>query len=185
MISLVSIRDLQAEQLRELHECEGQIVRIVPGMIHLAWHQSLAGALESLHDMASRHVARLTTLLSASSHDASDQVNAAVDGMVAEIAGSLWTEEPHEVLDAAMVIELRRLVHLTMAGCTTLIALAEAMNDMAVARPVREMLEEVIDVEHQLALIARNEVNPDGALAGVPDEARRLGVGLEWTDFST
>jgi len=185
MICLVSIRDLQAEQLRELLHCEREIIRMVPGLIRLAWHESLAGALRSLQDMAERQVGRLATLLDASGSEATAQVGPALDGMVAEFASSLWAEEPHQVLDAAMVIELHRLVHVTIAGYATVIALAEAMNDMTTARPVREMLEEVIDAEHALALIARNEVNPDGAMAGVPDEARRLGLGLEWTDFST
>jgi len=183
MISLVSMRDLQAEQLRELYDCESRITRMLPDMIKLAWHDSLADAFRSHLSEVRLHVARLAGLLESLEPATGGTPTGAFDGLVGEISGSFWSEKPDEVLDVALIIDLRRLLAVAIAGYTTLIALAEATGDLAMAGPLRQMLEEVVIAEHRLVRLARHEVNPDGALAGIPEEARRLGIGTQWTDF--
>lgn len=181
-MSLETMQDLLVEQLRDLHDAESGLIPLAPRMERMTWNEALRGVVRHRAELVEEHLARLTAIFEYFGASTGDGTSPAATGLVEEMADVLRHEGPDEVFDAALLIELRRLAHFSIAGYTALIALAEALGEVTIIRLLQMTLDEELGCERKLSAIARTEVNPDGALAGVPAEARALGLGSHWQE---
>ncbi len=182
-MALESMQDLLVEQLRELHHGESRISRMLPRVVRLAGHESLGHVLRTYQANTERHEARLIAIFEYLGLSPAGGESLAVAGQLEEIDDTLRQEGPDEMVDAALIIHLRGLTHIGIAGYTTTIALAEALGEPPVITLLQMTLDEELELEEALSTIARNDVNPDAVMAGIPEQARSLGAGLNWTDF--
>jgi ferritin-like metal-binding protein YciE len=92
-------------------------------------------------------------------------------GLLQEVGERLKRGGNQALIDAGLITDARRVKHYEIAAYTSTIALAETLGLGSIVRLLTFTLREETAADERLSRIAKNEVNPDGALVGAEAEA--------------
>jgi ferritin-like metal-binding protein YciE len=177
-MSMESLEDLVADELKDLFSAENQLIKALPKMAKKAANSSLKQAFTDHLRETEGHVKRLEKIGKMIGTSLTGKKCAAMEGLIEEGKEILEEDGPDAVIDAALIGAAQRVEHYEMAAYGAVRAMAEALGESDVASILQETLDEEGEADKKLTQIAEEEVLKSAAEAdeeGEESEAEEHG----------
>ncbi len=159
-----TLADLYLEQIRDMHNCERQIIKALPKMVKAASHPELKKAFEDHLGQTKVHLERLEQILRALEKPAGRKVCAAAAGLIEEAEEVVANEGDEEARDAGLICAAQKLEHYEIASYGCLKTYATLLDRDQEAKLLEETLEQEKHADVALTKLAMSTIN-DAAMA--------------------
>ncbi len=159
-MSFSSLQQLLTNQLRDLYSAERQVLLIWPQFVQQVRSSSLKEAMESHRAETGRQLARLIEVLDSLNQSATGLRSRGMEGLLVELLSQLATGNPSPVRDAAILAGCQRVESYEMAGYSSAIAIARALDLSQAIRLLSATLVEEEAARRRLEMIATAEIYP-------------------------
>ena len=159
-MELATLKDLYVEELKDLYNAEGQLVKALPKMAKAATSPELKEAFETHLAQTEEHVLRLQKIFDGLGEKPTGKVCKAMQGLVAEGAEAIEEKATPEVKDAALIASAQRVEHYEMAGYGCVKAYAEALGEKAALKILNQTFSDEQTADELLTKIAVSVINP-------------------------
>jgi ferritin-like metal-binding protein YciE len=168
-MSANNLREALVEEIRDLYNCEKQLLKALPKLAKGASSDELREAFESHLEETEGQVTRLERVFELLEEKPRGKHCAGIAGIIEEGADVLQEDMEDSVLDACLIASGQRAEHYEMAAYGTSIAWAEALELGDVAQLLRETLAEEKAADKKLSALAEAGIN-EAATAGESEE---------------
>lgn len=149
-----TVRDLLADEVKDLYSAEKQITKALPKMVRGASDPALKTALTDHLKETQNQVVRLEEIATLLGIKPSGKKCAGMEGIIEEGAEALQEEGEDNILDLGIIGAGSRVEHYEMSGYLTAISLAQRMNAADVVSLLKQTLAEEQGAEQKLRKIA-------------------------------
>jgi ferritin-like metal-binding protein YciE len=164
MMKQRTLRDLFHDQLRDMYNAEGQLIKALPKMAKAANQPELREGFEQHLEQTRGQYERLELVFEALGEKVRGKTCQAMEGLVAE--GKEWMDEDAtpEVMDAGLIACAQKVEHYEIAtyGCLVTWAKQLDLEDDAVAA-LQQNLNEEKETDEKLTHLAENMINLQAA----------------------
>src|ERR1700686_685773 len=168
-MKIESLRDLYAEQLKDLYNAEQQLIKALPKMAKAASSEELRAAFKSHLEETRQHAQRIETIFERMGEKARGKKCKAMEGLVAEGGEVIEEDMENSIKDAALIAAAQRVEHYEIAGYGCGRAYATKLGEDDAATLLSQTLEEEKEADEALNDIAE-ELNIE-----VPQESGQSG----------
>jgi ferritin-like metal-binding protein YciE len=158
-----TLKDLLAEELRDLYSAEKQLVKALPKMAKAAASKELRTGFEDHLEQTEGQVRRLEQACEHLDVSPRGKKCAAMEGLVEEGKELIEEEMEPAVHDAALIAAAQKVEHYEIASYGTAITWAERLGLEEVAQLLRETLDEEKATDQKLTELATQDVNEEAA----------------------
>lgn len=169
MPALNSLRDLLVEELRDLYNAEGQLVKALPKMAKAASHDELREGFEEHLEQTRGHVDRLERCFKILGEKAKGKTCHAMQGLVEEGKEAIEEEAADEIRDAMLIGAAQRVEHYEIAAYGTARAFAQTLGETKVADLLQETLDEEGETDKKLTALSET-INEEANSLGDDNE---------------
>ena len=148
------LRDLYAEQLKDLYNAEQQLIKALPKMAKAASSEELRAAFESHLEETRQHAQRIETIFEQMGEKARGKKCKAMEGLVAEAGEVIEEDMENSIKDAALIAAAQRVEHYEIAGYGCVRAYATKLGEDEAATLLSQTLEEEKEADKALNDIA-------------------------------
>lgn len=163
MVAMNDLQDLLLEQLQDLYNAEGQLVKALPKMAKTANDPQLKQAFEMHLEETHGHVSRLEKVFESLGEKAKGKTCHAMKGLVEEGKEAISEDMEPEVKDAALIAAAQRIEHYEMAGYGTVRTYAKMLGNKEAAQQLQSILDEEGAADKKLTKLAESIINPKAA----------------------
>ena len=130
MATSESLKDVYADELKDLWSANDQMTKVVKVMAGKAHDPKLKQALEKSITGINKHADTLKTLLTDADEDAEKEYCKGMEGLVKEATKHITKEAPADgqLLDVVIIAQYQRMSHYGLAGFGTAAAYAKALG---------------------------------------------------------
>src|SRR5438270_4498069 len=111
-----SLQDLMVDQLKDLYNAEGQLIKALPRMAKAASNPQLKQAFTTHQEQTKGHVERLEQVFDSLGQSAKGKTCKAMKGLIEEGKEMMEEDAEPEVMDAGLIAAAQRIEHYEMAG---------------------------------------------------------------------
>ena len=158
-MEMESLQDLLLEQLKDLYNAEGQLVKALPKMAKAATHPKLKQAFTSHLEETKGHVERLKKVFDALGETAKGKTCKAMKGLIEEGKEMMEEDATPEVMDAGLIAAAQRVEHYEMAGYGCVRTYAQLLGNDRAAKLLQQTLDEEGLADKKLTDIAESVIN--------------------------
>ncbi|HET9065554.1 MAG TPA: DUF892 family protein [Gemmatimonadales bacterium] len=155
-----SLQQLLTSQLRDLYSAERQVLLIWPQLAQQVRSSALREAIESHRAETGRQLARLIEILDSLNQAATGLRSRGMEGLLVELLTQLAAGNPSPVRDAAILAGCQRVESYEMAGYSSTISIARALDLPLAVRLLSATLSEEEAARRRLEMIATAEIHP-------------------------
>jgi ferritin-like metal-binding protein YciE len=160
MATITTLDKLYEEELRDIYNAEGQLVKALPKMAKAASNDELKKAIEDHLEQTKGQVDRLEKVFQSLGVAVRGKTCAAMKGLLEEGKEILEEEDIEDtVLDAALIAAAQKVEHYEIATYGTLIAWAKQLGYADQAKLLEETLTEEKEADSLLTEIAESNIN--------------------------
>lgn len=163
MVAMNDLQDLLVEQLQDLYNAEGQLVKALPKMAKTATHPELKQAFEAHLQETQGHVSRLEKVFESLGEKVKGKTCHAMKGLVEEGKEAIDEDMEPEVKDAALIAAAQRIEHYEMAGYGTVRTYANMLGKKDVAKELQMILDQEGQADKKLTKLAESVINLEAA----------------------
>jgi ferritin-like metal-binding protein YciE len=150
MPKIQSLQEILVDQLKDLYSAENQITKALPKLAKAATNPDLKkGFLQHL-EQTKEHVARIKKICESLKVKPAGKKCMATAGLVEEGKEAIEEKATPEAKDVMLIAAAQRVEHYEMAGYTSAIALAKALDLTAVVRTLSITLSEEVATDAKL-----------------------------------
>ena len=160
-MNIASLDQLLEDELKDLYNAEGQLVKALPKMAKAASHPSLKKAFTSHLLETKGQVERLAEVARLLGVRLKGKKCKAMEGLLEEGKEILEADGPSSVIDAALIGAAQRVEHYEIAAYGTARAFAEQLGNTKVARLLQKTLDEESAADEKLSAISLKSVLPN------------------------
>jgi ferritin-like metal-binding protein YciE len=168
-MKLRTLQDLLAEELKDLHNAEMQLVRALPKMAKAASSEELVEAFENHLEETKHQVERLDQIFERLDIKPGRKKCKAMEGLLEEGKDTIAEDAEPMVHDAALIAAAQRVEHYEIAGYGCAKAFALLLEDQETADLLDETLQEESAANEKLTEIAMSGIN-QAAMTAESDE---------------
>jgi ferritin-like metal-binding protein YciE len=158
------LRDLLVLELREIHNAENQLARVIPRLAKAADSDSLRAALLERLTEGGHIIMDVQDALERLGAAPGRRKNIAAEGLVSDLREHAQEIESGPALDTVLIAGLQKTSHYCIAAWGTARALAAAAGERQLVGAMERALEEGRTYDERLTELAEVEITP--ALAG-------------------
>ncbi|WP_438480521.1 YciE/YciF ferroxidase family protein [Oleiharenicola lentus] len=141
-MSVSSLKELLVEEIKDLYNAEGQLIKALPKMAKAAVNPDLkAGFLKHLEETRG-HVVRLEQVFKLLGEPAKGKLCPAMKGLIEEGSEGIEENEPSALRDALLIGSAQRVEHYEIAAYGTVRAFAEKLGEDKVVKLLQQTLDE-------------------------------------------
>ena len=162
-----TLRDLFHEQLRDMYNAEGQLVKALPKMAKAANNPELRQGIEQHLEQTRNQQERLVHVFEALGEKARGKTCEAMEGLIEEAKDWMDEDAVPEVMDAGLIACAQKVEHYEIAtyGCLVTWAKQIDIADDAVAALQQNLAEEK-ETNEKLTQLAEEMINYQAAHGG-------------------
>jgi ferritin-like metal-binding protein YciE len=153
-MSMMTLKDLYVEQLKDLYSAETQLLEALPRMAAAANHADLKMAFNDHLRETQDQVRRLDKIFSTLGVSPTGHTCQAMRGLLMEAEEVLNTPADPDVRDAALIASAQRVEHYEMAGYGTVRTFARHLEYDDAARELQRTLDEEGAADKKLTALA-------------------------------
>jgi ferritin-like metal-binding protein YciE len=163
-----TLKEVYVDELRDLYNCEQQLIKALPKMAKAATSQELRNGFESHLEQTVEHARRLERVLQGLGEPVKGKKCKGMEGIIAEGGEVLSEDYEGAVMDAAIITAAQRVEHYEIAAYGSVHAFAILMGEDEAASILEQTLNEEKETDEKLTELAA-EINPQ-AFAPVETE---------------
>jgi ferritin-like metal-binding protein YciE len=156
---LNTLQDLFVDQIKDLYNAEGQLVKALPKMAKAASHPELQQAFSEHLEQTKHHVERLERVFDSMGLPARGKKCKGMEGLIEEGKEIMEEAENPDVLDAGLIAAAQRVEHYEMAGYGCVRTYARFLGNEKAARLLQETLDEEGAADKKLTDLAERMIN--------------------------
>ena len=141
-MNLDTLKELYVNELRDLYNAEGQLVKALPKMAKAASSDELKEAFEKHLEQTKGHIERLEEVFGEIGEKTKGKTCQAMKGLIEEGSEVLKADGEDSVLDAAIIVAAQKVEHYEIALYGSLAAFAKSLGLQDAAQLLNETLAE-------------------------------------------
>src|SRR5437763_2911388 len=115
-MELDTLKELYVNELRDLYNAEGQLIKALPKMAKAASSDELREAFEKHLEQTEAHVQRLEQVFEEIGEKAKGKTCQAMKGLIEEGSEILKADGEDSVIDAGIIVAAQKVEHYEIAG---------------------------------------------------------------------
>jgi ferritin-like metal-binding protein YciE len=160
-----ALKEVYVDELRDLYNCEQQLIKAIPKMAKAANSKELRGGFEEHLEQTKEHASRLERILQTLGEPVKGKKCKGMEGIVAE-GGEVMSEDYEgAVMDAAIITAAQRVEHYEIAAYGSVHAFATLLGENEAANLLEKTLDEEKETDQKLTDLSQ-QINSQ-ALDGV------------------
>lgn len=167
MSSIVTLRDLLIDEIKDLYSAEKQLVKSLPKVADTAADPQLSQTILDHLEETKQHVRRLEEVFTLLDESPKAKTCEAMKGLLAEAEKTIGQKGPDALRDAGLIGAAQRIEHYEIAAYGTARAFAEELGLESVVELLQATLNEEGAADKKLTQLA-GTVNRAACLAGEP-----------------
>jgi ferritin-like metal-binding protein YciE len=164
MSKLTSLQVLLTQEVKDLYNAENQLVKALPKMAKAATNEDLKEGFTNHLEETKGHVERLEKVAEVLGASPKGKVCKAMKGLVEEGAEVIEEDGEPVIKDLALITAAQKVEHYEIAGYTSAIALAEALELDEVVDLLQQTLDEESACDGTLGELAETLIAEAGTL---------------------
>jgi ferritin-like metal-binding protein YciE len=160
-----SLEILFVEELRDIYNAEGQLIKALPKMAKEATSPELKQAFEEHLEQTRGHVDRLEEIFEELGKPAKGKTCKAMKGLVEEGSEVMEEDAEEAVKDAALIAAAQKVEHYEIATYGTLRTWAEMLDKQDAVDLLQQTLDEESETDEKLTEIAESTINAEATVA--------------------
>lgn len=153
------LQELLVEELRDIYNAEGQLLKALPRMAKNAQSERLKEAFERHLEETEQQVERLERAFELLGEPVKGKKCQAMEGLIAEAKELLEEHSESPMLDAALICAAQKVEHYEIASYGTLCTWADLLGLDELSDLLKETLDEEKTTDETLTEIAESEIN--------------------------
>jgi ferritin-like metal-binding protein YciE len=154
-----TLKEVYVDELRDLYNCEQQLIKALPKMAKAATSEELRSGFESHLKQTEEHATRLEKVLQGLGEPVKGKKCKGMEGIIAEGGEVLSEDYEGAVMDAAIITAAQRVEHYEIAAYGSVHAFAILMGEDEAASILEQTLTEEKETDEKLTELAE-EINP-------------------------
>jgi ferritin-like metal-binding protein YciE len=164
-LKLNTLHDLYLNELKDLYNCEQQILKALPKMAEAASSPDLRRAFRKHLEQTKAQAGRLEQIFQKLGEPAKGQKCKGIEGIIDEGEDLMDEDAPPAVSDAALIASAQRVEHYEIAGYGTARSFARRLGFEDQARLLQETLNEEGETDKELTTLADSYINEEAKSA--------------------
>jgi ferritin-like metal-binding protein YciE len=160
-----NLQELLVEELRDIYNAEGQLLKALPKMAKAAQSERLKEAIERHLEETEEHVERLERAFESLGEPVKGKKCKAMEGLIAEGKDVMDEHAESSMLDAALICAAQKIEHYEIASYGTICTWADLLGLGEVSELLKETLDEEKTTDEALTEIAESEINAEAVTA--------------------
>ena len=153
------LQELLVEELRDIYNAEGQLLKALPRMAKNAQSERLKEAFERHLEETEQQVERLERAFELLGEPVKGKKCQAMEGLIAEAKELLEEHSESPMLDAALICAAQKVEHYEIASYGTICTWADLLGLDELSDLLKETLDEEKTTDETLTEIAESEIN--------------------------
>jgi ferritin-like metal-binding protein YciE len=153
------LQELLIEELRDIYNAEGQLLKALPKMAKAATSERLKEAFERHLEETETHVERLEQAFESLGEPVKGKKCKAMEGLLEEGKEVMEEHSESSMLDAALICAAQKVEHYEIASYGTICTWADLLGLDEVSDLLKETLDEEKTTDETLTEIAESEIN--------------------------
>ena len=162
-MKLDTLKTLYTNELRDLYNAEGQLLKALPKMAKAASSEELKDAFEKHLEQTKSHVERLEEVFEDIGEKPKGKTCRAMKGLIEEGSEILQEDGEESVIDAGIIVAAQKVEHYEIAGYG-LRTFAQLLGKDRSAELLQTTLEEESEANELLNKLAEDIVNPEALM---------------------
>lgn len=163
-MDLNTLKELYVDELRDLYNAEGQLIKALPKMAKAASSDELREAFEKHLEQTEGHVQRLEQVFEELGEKAKGKTCQAMKGLIEEGSEILKADGDDSVIDAAIIVAAQKVEHYEIAGYGSVRTFAQLLGQDKSAELLQQTLDEESEANELLNKLAEDIVNPEALM---------------------
>jgi ferritin-like metal-binding protein YciE len=164
IMNLDTLKELYVNELRDLYNAEGQLVKALPKMAKAASSDELKEAFEKHLEQTKGHIERLEEVFEEIGEKTKGKTCQAMKGLIEEGSEVLKADGENSVLDAAIIVAAQKVEHYEIAGYGSVRTFAQLLGQDKSAELLQQTLDEESETNELLNKLAEDIVNPEALM---------------------
>jgi ferritin-like metal-binding protein YciE len=160
-MKLDTLQKLYTDELRDLYNAEGQLLKALPKMAKAASSEELKDAFEKHLEQTKSHVERLEQVFEELGEKPKGKTCRAMKGLVEEGSEILEQDGEESVLDAGIIVAAQKVEHYEIAGYGSVRTFAHLLGQNKAAELLQTTLDEESETNELLNRLAESIINPE------------------------
>ena len=162
-MNLDTLKELYVNELRDLYNAEGQLVKALPKMAKAASSDELKEAFEKHLEQTKGHVERLEEVFEELGEKTKGKTCQAMKGLIEEGSEVLKADGEDSVLDAAIIVAAQKVEHYEIAGYGSVRTFAQLLGQDKSAELLQQTLDEESETNELSEQAGRRHREPRGS----------------------
>jgi ferritin-like metal-binding protein YciE len=163
-MKLDTLKTLYIEELRDLYNAEGQLLKALPKMAKAASSEELKEAFEKHLEQTKGHVERLEEVFQDIGEKPKGKTCKAMKGLIDEGSEILQEDGEESVIDAGIIVAAQKVEHYEIAGYGSVRTFAQLLGKDRSAELLQTTLDEESEANELLNNLAEDVVNPEALM---------------------
>jgi len=163
-MKLDTLKTLYTNELRDLYNAEGQLLKALPKMAKAASSDELKDAFEKHLEQTKSHVERLEEVFEDIGEKPKGKTCRAMKGLIEEGSEILQEDGEESVIDASIIVAAQKVEHYEIAGYGSVRTFAQLLGKDRSAELLQTTLEEESEANQLLNKLAEDIVNPEALM---------------------
>jgi len=163
-MKLDTLKTLYTNELRDLYNAEGQLLKALPKMAKAASSDELKDAFEKHLEQTKSHVERLEEVFEDIGEKPKGKTCRAMKGLIEEGSEILQEDGEESVIDAGIIVAAQKVEHYEIAGYGSVRTFAQLLGKDRSAELLQTTLEEESEANQLLNKLAEDIVNPEALM---------------------
>src|SRR5437764_3676005 len=160
-MDLDTLKELYVNELRDLYNAEGHLMKALPNMAKAASSDELREAFEKHLEQTEGHVQRLEQVFEEIGEKAKGKTCQAMKGLIEEGSEVLKADGDDSVIDAAIIVAAQKVEHYEIASYGSVRTFAQLLGQDKSAELLQQTLDEESETNELLNKLAEDIVNPE------------------------
>ena len=165
-----NLQELLVEEMRDLYNAEGQLLKALPKMAKAAQSERLKEAFERHLEETEQQIERLERAFESMGEPVKGKKCKAMEGLLAEGKEIMEEHSESPMLDAALICAAQKVEHYEIASYGTVCTWADLLGLSEVSELLKETLDEEKTADESLTEIAESEINAEAVTAEDKEE---------------
>src|SRR5213082_3773999 len=163
-MKLDTLQKLYTNELRDLYNAEGQLLKALPKMAKAASSEELQDAFEKHLEQTKSHVERLEEVFEEIGEKPKGKTCRAMKGLIEEGSEILEEDGEDSVIDAGIIVAAQKVEHYEIASYGSVRTFAELLGQHKAAKLLQTTLDEESEANELLNGLAESIVNPEALM---------------------
>jgi ferritin-like metal-binding protein YciE len=172
IMNLDTLKELYVNELRDLYNAEGQLIKALPKMAKAAASDELKEAFEKHLEQTKGHVQRLEEVFAEIDEKPKGKTCQAMKGLIEEGSEVLKADGEDSVIDAGIIVAAQKVEHYEIVGYGSVRSFAQLLGKDRSAELLQQTLDEESQANELLNQLAEGIVNPEAIM-----ESELVGAG--------